>query len=99
MYAVIFKARVAQLDDEYGPMATRLRNLALDQYGCREFVSATEGDFEIALSYWESEEQIRAWKQNAEHLVAQAFGRSKWYKAYSVQVVQILREYGSAPGD
>lgn len=96
MFAVIFKAQVAQLDEDYGRMAARLRDLARDQYGCREFVSASEGDLEIAISYWDSEDQIRRWKQDAEHQVAQAFGRSKWYKAYSVQVVQVLREYGAA---
>ncbi len=93
MHAVIFRAEVAQFDAEYGQMAARLRELALSRYGCTEFVSLTQGNQEIAISYWESEAQIRAWKQDAEHLLAQARGRSKWYKSYRVQVVEIKRDY------
>ncbi len=95
MYAVIFRAQVAELDDEYGQMAERLRTLALERYGCTEFVSMTEGDREMALSYWPSLEHIKAWRHDAEHLVAQELGRTKWYRSYSVQVVELLREYAS----
>lgn len=93
MYAVIFRAEIAQLDEEYVRMAARLRELALKQYGCLEFVSVSEGAQEIAISYWDSETQIQAWKQNTEHLYAQNEGQSKWYKFYCVQVVEIKREY------
>lgn len=95
MYAVIFKAEISELDEEYSATAERLRDLAMSQYGCREFCSYTEGKNEIAISYWDSEAQIREWKQNMEHLSAQAKGRTRWYKSYSIQVVEILREYGS----
>lgn len=93
MYAVIFRAEIARLDDQYTEMAARMRDLALNSYGCVEFTSCTEGSSEIAISYWENEEQIRLWKQNAEHLVAQGKGRSRWYKSYRVEVVRIEREY------
>jgi heme-degrading monooxygenase HmoA len=97
MYAVIFRAEILELDAEYAAMARRMRDLAIDEYGCVEFVACTEGINEVAVSYWESEEQIREWKQNAEHLVAQDKGRSKWYKSYTVQVVEIVRSYNSTP--
>ena len=93
MYAVIFRAQVAQLDEEYSRMAARLRELALSEYGCLEFAGLTEGDQEITISYWESESQIKAWKQDVEHLLAQSLGRSSWYRRYKVQVVEIKREY------
>jgi len=96
MYAVIFRAVILELDAEYAAMARRMRDLAIDQYGCVEFVACTEGNTEIAISYWESEEQIQRWKQNAEHLVAQDNGRSKWYGSYSVQVVEVVRAYNSS---
>jgi len=95
MYAVIFKAEILELDAEYASMARRMRDLAIDQYGCVEFVACTEGNTEIAISYWESEEQIHRWKQNTEHLVAQEKGRSKWYGSYSVHVVEVVRAYNS----
>ncbi|UTW02047.1 DUF4188 domain-containing protein [Amphritea atlantica] len=95
MYAVIFRAEIARLDEEYGQMAARMRELAIQEYGCLEFTSVTEGNSEIAVSYWSSKEQISAWKQNAEHLVAQQKGRSQWYASYRVQVVEVVREYSA----
>mgnify|MGYP003471189357 FL=1 len=95
MYAVIFRAEILELDAEYAATARRMRDLAIDQYGCVEFVACTEGHTELAVSYWESAEQIRQWKQNAEHMIAQEKGRSKWYRSYSVQVVEVVRAYNS----
>ena len=70
-----------------------MRELATEKYGCKEFVSVTEGDEEIAISYWEDERQIAAWKEDAEHRQVQELGRSTWYRSYHVQVVEIKREY------
>ncbi len=74
-------------------MAERMRTLATCKYGCTKFISATEGAQEIAISYWNNLNDITEWKQNAEHLAAQALGKSEWYKSYHVQVVEIIREY------
>jgi len=94
MYAVIFRAEIIGLDKEYTRVAERMRELALAEYGCIEFVSATQGSEEIAISYWENEDQIRKWRSNSEHVLAQELGRSKWYESYKVQVVEVIREYG-----
>jgi len=91
MYAVIFRATVAKLDDEYFQTVQRLRNLAFDKYGCQDFVSLTEGDEEIAISYWNTELQIRDWKNDPEHRLAQVKGRDKWYKSYSIEICEIVR--------
>ena len=96
MYAVIFRAEIAQLDAQYTEMAARMRELAIKQYGCAHFCSYTEGCAEVAISYWDTQDQITRWKQNAEHLAAQELGRAKWYKSYSVEVVEIIRSYRSA---
>jgi heme-degrading monooxygenase HmoA len=94
MYAVIFKAQINAIDATHAELAKRMRDLAVNEYGCLGFTSVTEGDREIALSYWQSEEQIARWKQDSEHLAAQALGRSTWYKSWQVQIVQVIREYG-----
>ena len=91
MFAVIFKANVAELDDEYLQLAQRLKTLAFERYGCREFVSVTEGDQEIAISYWDTEQQIRDWKNDPEHRLAQARGREKWYRSWSIDVCEVIR--------
>ena len=94
-YVVIFRAKLRALDAEYSAMAARMRELALTQFKCIEFVSAAEGDQEIALSYWHDEADIKAWKQHADHVLAQQLGRARWYDSYSVQVAHITREYSS----
>ena len=95
MYVVIFKAKIAKLDEEYSSLAKRLRTLALEEYGCRGVTSVTEGDTEITISYWDSEDQIRAWNENPEHRAAQKLGRSKWYASFEVQIAEVKRMYDS----
>ena len=94
-YAVIFTAEINKLDQDYSDTASRMRELAKSKYGCIEFTAVTEGNREIAISYWDSKEQIAAWKRDPEHQLAQELGRSKWYKSYKVQIVRIDREYSS----
>ena len=93
MYAVIFRTKTKKLDDTYFETSKRMRELAINRYGCLEFTAVTEGVNEIAISYWESLEQIKKWKQNSEHLVAQRLGQEKWYEDYSVEIVEIISKY------
>lgn len=95
MYAVIFKAKIKNLDGQYSEMAKKMRELAMEKYGCTEFSSCTEGTDEIAISYWPSLEHVKLWKQDSEHLKAQELGRQDWYESYTVQVVELKREYHS----
>ena len=92
---VIFRAKIANLEADYHCRAARLRELAMGQYGCLEFVTMTQGKDEIALSYWENLEQVKAWRQAPEHLEAQALGCSMWYDSHRVEVTEVLRSYGS----
>jgi heme-degrading monooxygenase HmoA len=96
MYAVIFRAEINELDEAYAETAARLRDLAINKYGCVEFTAMSEGSQEIAISYWKNLDQIKAWKQDPEHRTAQKMGRSKWYKSYQVQVVEVIRDYGKS---
>ena len=95
MYAVIFRAEIAELDQAYSDTAQRMRELAMNKYGCREFIACAEGEQEIAISYWDEQEQITAWKRDPEHLAAQREGRARWYKSYTVQVTRVEREYSA----
>jgi|SRR5580692_6416387 heme-degrading monooxygenase HmoA len=95
MYVVIFRARVRAFDAEYSAMSARMRELALTQFGCLDFHTVTEGDCEVALSYWPDEAAIRAWRAHPEHVLAQQAGRERWYASYTVQIAAITREYQS----
>ncbi len=93
MFVVIFRAKTRKLDEEYFTVANRMRELAIEQFGCLEFAAVAEGSNEIALSYWPDEASILAWKSHAAHQIAQQLGRKQWYESYSVQVAEISREY------
>lgn len=95
MYIVIFKATIKQLDATYSEMALKLRNKALSQFNCVKFEACSENGFEIALSYWNSLEDIRLWQQDAEHQVAQRLGKEKWYQDFSVEICKVERAYSS----
>ena len=92
-YIVIFKAKINSLDEEYSRTAQLLREKALTQFNCQKFEAITENDFEIALSYWNSLEDIQTWHKDAEHQVAQRLGKEKWYKSFSVEICENYRGY------
>src|SRR3546814_11378097 len=57
---------------------------------------STRGDdgFGITVSYWRDEAAIRAWKQQAEHRIAQQIGRRDWYAHYEIRIARVERAYG-----
>ena len=93
MFAVIFKATTKQLDNNYSDMVNNLRQLAFDRYHCIDFIAVTEGNEEIAISYWHTLDDIKQWKQDATHLMAQKLGQEKWYSHYRIQIVEIHKDY------
>ncbi len=50
-------------------------------------------DLGITVSYWESLEAIKNWKQQSEHLLAQQRGRDYWYSAYKTRICKVERDY------
>lgn len=98
-YAVIFSSHRSGTDDAYDETSRRMEELARQQPGFLGMESARGADgFGITVSYWRDEAAIKAWKQNAEHLVAQKRGRGEWYSEYTVRVARVTRSYGSARG-
>jgi heme-degrading monooxygenase HmoA len=93
-YAVIFTSIRNQGDDGYAQAAERMLQLASEQPGFLGFETARQ-DIGISVSYWASEKAIKAWKANAEHLVAQQRGKDDWYRWYRIRVCRVEREYGS----
>lgn len=97
-YAVIFSSRRAGEDEDYERTAKRMVELAARQPGFLGMESARDADgFGITVSYWAFPEAIAAWKEEAEHRVAQATGRSDWYDRYEIRVARVERAYGSPP--
>lgn len=98
--AVIFSSQHTGAEpDEYATAAVRMEELAAEQPGYLGIESARSPDgFGITVSYWRSEHDARAWKQQSEHLLAQRTGRSTWYERYRVRVATVTREYSYHAG-
>ncbi|QJC50765.1 antibiotic biosynthesis monooxygenase [Paenibacillus albicereus] len=92
-YAVIFTSERTDGDNGYGEMAEEMEQLAYRQPGFLGVESARDG-LGITVSYWESLEAIRGWKQNERHLVAQRQGAAEWYRTYKTRICKVEREYG-----
>ena len=91
-YAVIFTSTVTKNTEGYSEMAQKMEDLAKTQSGFLGIDSARE-DVGITVSYWESLEAIKTWKQNSEHLIAQQKGREQWYSWYNTKICKVEREY------
>ena len=92
-YAVIFTSLRTATDEGYGQMAEHMVELAAEQPGFLGVESA-RSEVGITVSYWESLDAIRQWKANAEHLLAQRWGREKWYTSYKTRICRVERDYG-----
>lgn len=99
-YAVIFASRRRHADDSggdrgYGLTADRMVELAAQQPGYLGIETCRDAEgFGITVSYWASEEAIRAWKRNAEHALAREQGRTTWYEHFELRVAKVERAYG-----
>jgi len=92
-YAVIFTSLRTEGDNGYGSMAEEMDELAKQQEGYLGIESA-RNDLGITISYWRSIEDIKNWKANTRHLLAQKQGREKWYEQYKVRICKVERDYG-----
>ena len=90
--AVVFTSTRTAGDNDYGQMAVRMDELAAQQPGYLGHESA-HGDGGITVSYWVDHAAAAAWKQVAEHLVAQERGRTTWYADYTVRIATVERDY------
>ena len=92
-YAVIFTSRLTSVGEGYDQMARKMVDLANTQPWFLGVESARDDHSGITISDWESLDSIAAWKEHAEHLVAQKTGQSTWYQRYSVRIARVEREY------
>lgn len=94
-YAAVITVERGESDDGYSEMANAMYQLAKTQPGFlgMEWVYDAGQHAGITSSYWTSAEAIATWKQHADHLVAQCLGRQRWYRAYTVRIAHVERDY------
>jgi len=93
--AVIFSAKRNANDDEgYAKAASAMVKLAQKQKGFVDIDSVRDQDgYGITISYWQSEEDAMAWRDNETHARIRDKGRAIWYDVYSLQIAKIERSY------
>ena len=93
-YAVIFTSLRTDYQEGYADTAKRMVELAALQPGFlgAESVRDAEG-LGITVSYWQDEAAIAAWKQQAEHRLAQERGKQDWYAGYRIRIAKVERAY------
>ncbi len=91
-YAVIFTSTKIETANNYADVANKMLELVATQQGFIGVESA-RNEIGITVSYWESLEDIKNWKNNAEHLIAQQLGRDVFYKSYTTRICKVEREY------
>ena len=92
-YAVIFTSVRTEGDLDYAETAGRMVELAAAQPGFLGVESA-RNELGITVSYWQSLEAIKNWRQHYEHTLARNKGRETWYAAFRVRICKVEREYG-----
>lgn len=92
-YAVIFTSKRTEGDHGYGKMAQAMEELASQQPGFLGVESARDCELGITVSYWESLEAIKHWKDHSAHNAAQDKGQQEWYKNYAVRICKVERDY------
>jgi len=106
MIAVIFEVWPNRRDD-YLDIAAELRAhlKQIDGFvSVERFESLTEKGKMLSLSFFRDEAAVRAWRNVAEHRVAQAKGRGGIFKDYRLRIASVIRDYGmndreQAPAD
>ena len=94
-YSVIFTSKKNEMEAErsaYDIMASQMFDLAEEQPGYLG-IETVENDLGegITVSYWESLEAIKSWRDHPDHQAAQQIGRDVWYASYSIRIAKVER--------
>jgi heme-degrading monooxygenase HmoA len=100
MIAVIFEVTMKDgKADAYFEIAASLRPLleGIDGFiSVERFESMTNPGKYVSLSFWRDEAAVAAWREQAEHSLAQARGKSEIFADFRIRVASVLRDYSLA---
>ena len=87
------------LSERTRAMADKMVALAAEQPGYLGVESTRdETGLGITVSYWQDEASLVAWKDQAQHLLAQKLGKTRWYSYYTLRVAKVERAYDGPEG-
>ena len=94
MIVVLFRSKLVPTasTDGYDEMAKEMDDLARTMPGFVDVKSFKAEDGErLTVVWWQDEETLRAWREQARHRVAQRTGRERWYEYYKLEVAEVIR--------
>ena len=47
----------------------------------------------ITVSYWRTDADAKAWRDQPDHAAIRDAGRDRWYSGYSLHVAEVTRSY------
>ncbi|KEK24690.1 antibiotic biosynthesis monooxygenase family protein [Bacillus gaemokensis] len=93
-YAVIFTSQLSKDTTDYNDVAEEMEKLAKQQPGFIDVESVRDASgLGITISYWESLEAIKHWRENAAHTAARKRGREQWYESFHMKICVVERKY------
>lgn len=95
MVIVVFRTRLRSGFDEaaLGALGARMVELASATPGFISYKEFTAADGEsVSIVEFESPEAVAAWREHAEHRIAQQRGRDEFFAEYRISVCTPLRE-------
>jgi heme-degrading monooxygenase HmoA len=94
MIITVFRNRLRpDATEAYAELAPKMAELAKQQPGFLAMKTFTAADGErVTIAEFESDEAIVAWRENAEHKLAQERGRTELYTEYTTQTCTVIRE-------
>jgi heme-degrading monooxygenase HmoA len=94
MIVTVFRTRMNPgAQDEYGPMAKRMSELAraVPGYISHKGFVADDGE-RVTIVEFESEEALHLWRINTEHRVAKKRGMESFFSEFRFQICSVIRE-------
>jgi heme-degrading monooxygenase HmoA len=93
MMVVLFRSKLVDTPDGYAEMAAEMLALAKTMPGFIDVKAFNADDGErLTLVWWQDEETLKGWREQARHRVAQRLGRERWYEYYNIEVAEVIRK-------
>ena len=93
MIVTVFRSRLKpDAQDEYGPMARRMSELArtIPGYISHKGFVAEDGE-RVTIVEFETEEALRQWRIDPEHAKAKRRGIESFFSDYKYQICSVIR--------
>ncbi len=94
MIVTIFRSHLNPgVQDDYGPMAKRMSDLArgIPGYISHKGFIAEDGE-RVTIVEFESEEALQAWRVDPEHAEAKRRGIESFFRTYRFQICSVIRD-------